>query len=61
MAGTGERIADITEAMVVDALLGVSGEDARLISIDRLIALVSARLGPTYATLAKLAADLAWP
>lgn len=61
MADVGVRVANIDEATIVDQIVGVLDGSVRLIVIERLVALLMARLGPTYATRAELVADLDWP
>jgi hypothetical protein len=57
----GVRTTDFTAATTVDALLGNREGETVQITIDRLIALLAALMGPTYGTRAALYADLAWP
>lgn len=61
MADVGVRVANVDQATIVDQILGVLDGSVRLIFIERLVALLQARLGPTYATRADLLADLDWP
>ncbi|TMV09812.1 hypothetical protein FGK63_01710 [Ruegeria sediminis] len=56
----GVQTTNFTSSSTVDELLGNHNGSTVRLSLDRLVGLVGSRIGPTYATLAQLDADLAW-
>lgn len=53
--------ANLPFASIVDELIGNAGGNSARITIERLVSLIAALMGPTYATRAQLYADLNWP
>ena len=58
---TGVATSNLPTSTTVDDVLGNSGGNTRRIPIDRLVALIAALMGPTYAQRSQLFADLNWP
>lgn len=58
---TGVATSNLPTSTTVDDVLGNSGGNTRRITIDRLVALIAALMGPTYAQRSQLFADLGWP
>lgn len=57
----GVATTTLPAASFVDDVIGNNDGNTVRIAVSRLVALLSALMGPTYATRAQLAADLAWP
>ncbi|WP_199178710.1 hypothetical protein, partial [Acidimangrovimonas sediminis] len=60
MADNGVSTTNLNAATIVDDILGNYGGSSVRLPIARLIEQVKGQVGPTYATLAQLNADLNW-
>lgn len=59
MSGVNTTI--LPASNLIDDLIGNHQGSTRRITVERLVALLAALMGPTYATRAQLYADLSWP
>lgn len=57
----GISTANLPSSNLIDSIVGNFQGGTRIIAIERLVSLVAALMGPSYATRAQLNADLAWP